>query len=122
MFRDRQEELQRLEEALLAEEEYDAQLQPEETPVEEALLSDDILDALLDDTSPSTESVAYQNFSNAYGRAYNSDTTDVDMEKYCKKVQNTKKDHFGWLIVVCLLLILILGIAVWYVLHRGGIL
>lgn len=122
MFRDRQEELQRLEEALLAEEEYEAQLSPEQAQEEEDLLSEDFLDELLEDTSPAKESVAYQNFSNAYGKAYNSDRTDVDMEEYSETVRKAKKDNFGWLIVVCLLLILLLGAAVWYVLHRGGIL
>ena len=121
MFRDRQEELRRLEEALLAEEEYDEQL-PQAVPEDEAFLSDDTLDTLLEDTSPAKGSVAYQNFSNAYGKAYNSDTADVDIEEYSEKVRKVKKDPFGWLIALCLLLILLLGLAVWYVLHRGGIL
>ena len=121
MFRDRQEELRRLEEALLAEEEYDTQ-PPEADPEEEDILSEDILDELLEDTGPAKKSVTYQNFSNAYGKAYNSDTTDVDMEEYCEEVQKTKKNNLGWLIVICLALVLILGFAVWYVLHRGGVL
>lgn len=121
MFRDRQKELQRLEEALLAEEEYDTQ-QPEADPESDDILSEDILDELLEDTGPAKESVAYQNFSNAYGKVYNSDHTDVDMEEYCEEVQRNKKSSLGWLIVICLALIAILGFAVWYVLHRGGIL
>jgi hypothetical protein len=99
MFRDRQKELRRLEEALLAEEEYDIQ-PPEADPESDGILSEDILDELLEDTGPAKESVAYQNFSNAYGKVYNSDHTDVDMEEYCEEVQRNRKSSLAWLIVI----------------------
>lgn len=127
MFKDRSEELRRLEEALLEEEEYDVQ---EETAADisgdEALLTDDILDELLEDTVPAKGAVTYQNFSNDYGNsytAYNTDVTDGDLDEYCEQVQQApKKDNTGLVILACLLALGILGIVIYMMLRYGGIL
>lgn len=126
MFRDRSEELQRLEEALL-EEEYEEPAEDMETaPEDEDLLTEDILDELLEDTAPAQGAVAYQNYSNDYGHAYtayNSDVTDEDLDEYCQQVQTPpKKDHFGLVILACLLMIGILGVLIYLMLVQGGIL
>lgn len=121
MFKDRNAELQRLEEALLEEE--DKQILPvEETPEDEELLSDDLLDELLEDTAPIPSTVSYQNFSNDYGNAYNADRTDVDLEDYSDQLQSDRKDRSGLVIVACLLALGVLGMIIYLMLKQGGIL
>ena len=89
MFRDRQSELQRLEEALLAEE--DAQ---EEIPEEEELLQVD---------------TAYANFANGY-RVYNTDRSDKDLEDYSDDVyQAQSHKRTGLWIALLIVSLLALG-------------
>lgn len=126
MYRDRDEELQRLQAQLL---EGDEKAE-EET---EDLLDEDTLDALLNDTQQSQNPRIYQNFSNDYGRnlrnyasgykAYNSDHTDTDLDSYSEAVREPKKaDGWLWLVVVLLVLIgTVLGAIAWMFLRLGGL-
>ena len=111
MFRDRNEELRRLEEALLEEEEEFT----EDQEADEDLLADELLDEWLEDTAPAQASVVYQNFSNDYGQE-----EELLEEEYIPLVK--KKDNFAFVIVVCLLLMVGLCAFVVWLLHRGGIL
>ncbi len=111
MFRDRSEELRRLEEALLEEEEEPIEDQEED----EDLLADDLLDEWLEDTAPAKEPVAYQNFSNDYGNE-----EELAEEEYIPLVK--KKDNFAFVIVICLLLMVGLCVLAVWLLRRGGIL
>ena len=111
MFRDRSEELRRLEEALLEEEEE----QVEEQEADDDLLADDLLDEWLLVTAPAKEPGAYQNYSNDYGQE-----EDLLEEEYLPLVK--KKDNFAFVIVLCLLLMVGLCALVIWLLHRGGIL
>ena len=122
MFKDRNKELQRLEQALLEEETED--LPVEEPPVEdEDLLSDEALNELLEDAAPGKDSVPYQNFSNDYGNAYNSDVMDGDMDEYCEEIlEDPAPSYTGLVILACLLALGILGMIIYLLLRYGGIL
>ena len=116
MFRDRQEELQRLQAELL-----------EEEPEEEF----DFFEELSDEDDPEDPEV-YQNFSNDYGRrlrnyasgykAYNADKTDTDLDRFSEEVRNEKApSRLGWLLPLIAALG-ILGAALWLYLKGGGLL
>ena len=123
MFKDRNAELRRLEEALLEEEELAQVLPSDDTPEDEDLLADEVLDELLEDTAPMQTSVPYQNYSNDYGNAYNADSVDVDLDDYSEQLQNTgKKDHSGLVIIACLLALGVLGVVIFLLLRQGGFL
>lgn len=120
MFRDKDAELQRLEQALL-----------EEEPAEpEEYLDEDALDELLEGTRPGDAPLVYQNHANDYGRklrnyasgyrAYNADHTDTDPEELAEELQKPESagKGFGWLVAILLLLILA-GVAAW--LYGGGV-
>lgn len=113
MPRDTSDALRRLEEALLEEEAYAPQVVQEE---DSDLLDEDLLDELLEDTAPGKDTVAYQNFSNDYG---NDEEEDLLEEEYIPLVK--KKDNFGFVIALCLLLMLGLCVAAFYLLRRGGL-
>ncbi len=118
MRRDTQEELQRLEQELLAEEEIPEE--PEEEDYGEFLEEPD-----------SEEPVVYRNFSNRYGqdlrnyatgyKAYNSDTLDTDLEDFSDAVRDGKKPTS---ILLPLLTAVIAGLVVLYIawIYLGGIL
>ena len=120
MFKDRDEELWRIQQALLAEE-------PEEE-------SDEDADFLPEETTISNGSGVYKNFSNSYGaslrnyasgyRAYNRDKTDDDLEEYSQDVWEGKpKGRLTGLVVAIVLLSLgILGILAFWAVRYGGIL
>ena len=84
MFRDRDEELQRLQQ-LLEEEEI-----PVSEEKDENLLDEETVDALLGADGQTRDAGAYHNFSNSYGRQpvdaegkfYNADHVDVDLEEF----------------------------------------
>lgn len=118
MFRDTEEELNRLEQELLQEEER------EET--------EDFSEFLPQDPEPAEGPMVYQNFSNDYGRglrnyataykAYNSDTVDEDLERFSEEVRQPGRNRAGWIIVTVLALITaLLAIAVWLYLGMGGL-
>lgn len=117
MFRDTQEELQRLEAALLS---------GEETPDAE----EQDLEALLEDTHPAGGRVVYQNFSNDYGKnlrnfassykAYNADKTDEDPETYSQALLAPEKGTGGLIVLAVVLTLCIAAVAVyWLVCYRG---
>lgn len=120
MFRDAQEELERLQAQLLEE----TQVVPtiEEKQEEEEYLLEDIIDEFLEDTAPGESPAVYQNFSNDYGRqlrnfatgykAYNTDSTDTDLESFSEEVQNEEvpQKSGAWLGVVVALLAAIVGV------------
>lgn len=121
MFKDKKEELRRLEAELLLEAQAEAEDARLEAELEEA-------DALLDDSCDYGEESeeTYYNYSNRYGsyRAYNTDRTDEDLEEYSDQVYEEKKDTgIGRLLglAACLLagIVVMLG---WCVLKFKGIL
>ena len=79
MFRDAKEELKRLEDALLAEEEAEE--------YEEEVEEED--DAFEPDAPEIADAGPYRNFANNY-RAYNTDRTDVDLDEYSEAVRQPK--------------------------------
>ncbi len=82
MFRDKDEELQRLNEDLLAQE------APEQTDT----LDEETLDSLLkEDTQIGEPEEGYANYSNGY-RAYNTDKTDTDLDSFSEAVREPGKD------------------------------
>lgn len=119
MYRDREEELQRLQEQLLEVEE------PAQEQDEEELLDEDTLEELLSDSSQIKNTRVYQNFSNDYGKnlrnyasgynAYNSDKADTDLDSYSEAVREPKKtDGLLWLAVVLLaMMAAVVGAIVW---------
>lgn len=127
--KDKEEELLRLQQALLAQEEP-----VEELPREEAYLDDGLVDTLLEEDTKTGSAGVYQNFSNGYGKdlrnfasgykAYNSDKTDTDLEKYSEAVRKPKKG--GGFIIFLLILVGLLCITaaamIVYHLRLGGIL
>ena len=81
MSRDKEEELQRLNEDLLAQEE----------PEQEDILDEETLDALLEEDTKIGEAEEYVNYSNGY-RAYNTDKTDMDLDSFSEAVLEPAKD------------------------------
>ena len=123
MFKDRNEELQRLEQALLEDEEEEVSLAEATGEEDEDLLTEEALDELLEDVSPGKNSVPYQNFSNDYGHIYNSDIADTDLDEYCEEVlEEPAPSYTGLVILACLLALGILGMVIFMLLRYGGIL
>lgn len=123
MFKDRNEELQRLEQALLEDEEEEVSLAEEAGEEDEDLLTEEALDELLEDVAPGKNSVPYQNFSNDYGHIYNSDIADTDLDEYCEEVlEEPAPSYTGLVILACLLALGILGMVIFMLLRYGGIL
>ena len=121
MFKDKKEELRRLEEELLQE----AQLEEEEERLEEELEeAQELLDEAEDYGEESEET--YFNYANRYGevRAYNGDHTDEDMESYSEEVYGGRKDRgvSGLAALVAFLLVAIALVFGWCVLRYKGIL
>lgn len=129
MYRDREEELQRLQKQLLEDEEP-AQEQEEE---EEELLDEETLEELLNESSQIKNTKVYQNFSNDYGKnlrnyasgykAYNSDRIDTELDSYSEAVREPKKTGgLMWLAAVLLaLMAAVVGAIVWMCFGQGGI-
>ena len=114
MYRDRDEALQRLQEQLLSEEEEFTEEADEETPEED---------------ESSEDGCAYQNFSNGYGKqpgykAYNSDVTDTDLERYSEEVRQPKRSGCLGILAAGLLLLTAVSVAalLWWYWKRGGVL
>ncbi|MBQ6839154.1 MAG: hypothetical protein IJO45_00500 [Oscillospiraceae bacterium] len=125
MFRDASEELERLQAELLAEDEP-VELPPEEPP-EETLFFEEY-----EDTRPAQGPAVYQNYSNDYGknlrnyasgyRAYNSDTTDEDLEEYSEAVRegNTSRGSCLLAVIAVILALAILGVVAYGFLYTRG--
>lgn len=129
MFRDTKEELDRLQEQLLEEEddlpEEDEDEEDGDFPDEEE--PEDLLEG--DEAIP--DAPVYRNFSNDYGRglrnfasgyrAYNGDKTDTDLDEYSEAVYSGKKRSPGCCAVVLTLLVAAAAaVAVWWYLQGGG--
>ncbi len=126
--RDKQEELNRLQHALLEEE---AQT---EVPPEADYLDEGVVDTLLGEDTKAGNAGVYQNYSNGYGKnlrnyasgykAYNSDKTDTDLETYSEAVREPqKRSAFMWFLLILMFLLCASGVAlVVYYLRLGGIL
>ena len=119
MFKDKKEELSRLEAELLLE----AQAEEEEARLEEEL---EAADALLDDESDYGEETeeTYCNYSNRYGkvRAYNNDTADGDLDAYSDAVYEGRKKTGCLTLLAMGLLIAIVFVLGLFVLRFKGIL
>ncbi len=104
MFKDKEEELKRLQQLLQdAEEEEDPEEEFEEAATEE---------------EPEEEPVIYHNYANRYGRIsiYNNDTSDADLEEYSDEVYKAK-NKTGILVLVAIALALaagIMGVLSWW--------
>ncbi len=119
MFKDASKELARIEAELLAEE-------PEEEPVDAQPEEDPWA---YEDTAPARGSVIYQNYSNDYGKnlrnyasgyhAYNSDTTDEDLEEYSQQVHEGKRSGGGVLAVLLVLILLLSGVLLFVAWQKG---
>jgi len=117
MFKDRKEELHRLEEELLWEEEA-ARLEEE---LEEA-------DPLLDDPDDYGEETeeTYYNYYNQYGtaNAYNADLTDADLDAFSEQVYEGKvrRRHRRLIVLALTLLAAIMCVLAWCALRFTGVL
>lgn len=119
MFRDKDEELQRLAQQLLAEEEDG--LPEEEAP--DAL--ERSIESLLSEEPAGEHPGAYVNYANGYHySAGNTDTADVDLEQYSQTVlEGPKKEKLTGLLLLMLLLLLgIVGILGYWMLRYMGVL
>ena len=125
MKRDREEELERLQQELLAEEE-------ESAPQEEGFLDEETLDTLLADEKASAAGV-YQNYSNNYGKdlrnfasgyqAYNADDVDVDMDEFSEEVEDDvdEDSQIIWPVaLIASLMLLVVGAIIWQFVRLGG--
>jgi hypothetical protein len=148
MFKDTDRELARLEAALLeAEEEEILEEDPEEEyeedyeeEYEEELYDDyeedeDVpAEYFYTDTRPAHDPVAYQNYSNDYGRdqhvgatgyrAYNSDDCDEDLDAFSEEVYEARDEgsNTGLLITACVLAAIFGGTVLFIVLKYIGVL
>ena len=125
MSRDREEALQRLQQALLEEEENNAV---------QTLEDEDFPEIQPEDDPRIADAGIYQNYSNDYGknlrnyasgyRAYNADKTDTDLDAYSEAVQEGEANRrLLWLPVLLLgvLAAVVLGL-LWKYLRLGGFL
>ena len=106
MRKDTSEELQRLSDALLMEDE------PEEAYWEITLDEDDI---------PVEDVAEYNNHANNYGCAYNTDRTELSSEELSEALlsaEDTEKGSGKLLLLAVLLTLAILGVAIYWVVAR----
>lgn len=97
MFRDKQEELARIEEALLEDEE---------------LLADEAEEVFPEDVPESP----YPNYGSRY-KVYNADKSDTDLEEYSDEVYEGRSGVSGLVITALLLSVALLGVMVWILLR-----
>lgn len=119
MFRDAKDELRRLEAELLAEEQREA-VEAEEAYADallEEFLNEEDEEEILFDEEPvyrDHPGSMYRNYSNNYGRdfdSYNTDKADEDLDDYSEEVYSGGKDSVkGLLITAMCLLIGIFGV------------
>ena len=122
MFRDKEEELQRLQAQLLEE---------EQSAEEEIFPQEEDFQELLWDTDQGESPRVYQNYSNNYGKdlrnfasgyqAYNADDTDVDLDEYCDEVCNESKTSAWWVWLMLLLMAAVVIAIGWLFLSTGGL-
>ena len=133
MFQDAKEELKRLEQQLLAEEDEPVQeetaddISSEELEELKQLLESDSKEPMLteDDDFDIVRNFDGQvrNYANNY-KAYNSDKSDTDLESYSEEVRNPGQERSESFLTVLALVLLagILGILVWWLIRFKGLL
>lgn len=133
MFQDAKEELKRLEQQLLAEEDEPVQeestedISSEELEELKQLLESDSEKPMIteDDDFDIVRNFDGQvrNFANNY-KAYNSDKTDTDLERYSEEIRYPSQDRSESFLTVLALVLLagILGILVWWLIRFKGLL
>lgn len=123
MFRDAQEELERLQSQLLAE-------QQEQTGQQETeFLDEEDFEELLSDTDQGQSPEVYQNYSNDYGRqlrnyatgykAYNTDKTDTDPQQLSQELLEEPRAVAIWPWLVLALMAAVVGAMVWMYVSGG---
>ena len=131
MFRDTQEELKRLEEQLLAEEDLPKEQEPELDEATRVIPIPQAQELLSDlEESEEEETDLPQPQRKKKGRyighfeAYNSDRTDTDMKKYSEEVRQPKGDPvvLALSILALILMAAILGILIWWFIRFRGFL
>lgn len=125
MFRDAQEELKRLDAQLLAEEDEPIQEEeeaPEDIRLEELLkaIEEDEKDEVLSRTTVPEGGI--RNYANHY-KAYNTDKTDEDLDRYSQQVRQTGNNRgvFGISVLALLLMAGILAVLVWWLVRFQGL-
>ena len=125
MFRDREEELERLQAELLEEEEQETA---------EELLEEETVEQLLEGEEQGENPEVYRNFSNDYGsslrnfasgyKAYNTDKVDADLEELSRDVMEPpRKKRNGCLPAFLFFLLTAALLAVlWFVAKKEGLL
>ena len=123
MFRDRDEELERLQAQLFEDEEQETA---------EELLEEDTVEQLLEGEEQGENPDVYRNFSNDYGsnlrnfasgyKAYNTDKVDGDLEEFSREVMTPPKKKGGCLTAMLFfLLTLALLTALWLLAKKEGL-
>ena len=122
MFRDTQEELERLQAQLLA--------QTEQTDQQETqFLDEEEFEELLSDTDQGQSPAVYQNYSNDYGRdlrnyatgykAYNADKTDKDPQQMSRELLEGPRAVAVWPWLILILMAAVVGAMVWMCISGG---
>lgn len=106
LFKDKKEALARLDQLLQEEEDLDGE-EAEDTDCEEDSAEEE----------PDEEPIIYANYSNDYGRIYNSDVTDSDLEEFSEEVYRPKKrsDTLVLTAIALALAAAIMGVLAWWV-------
>ena len=106
LFKDKKEALARLDQLLQEEEDLDGE-EAEDTDCEEDF----------DEEESDEEPIIYANYSNDYGRIYNSDVTDSDLEEFSEEVYRPKKrsDTLVLTAIALALAAAIMGVLAWWV-------
>lgn len=114
MFRDREEELRRLEEELLAQEEYEEEIGDEEYDDENDFDEDDFDQEYEEEEEAPAQTVRKQNY-----RIYNGDKKlDVDLEAFSEDVRaGRRRSLLPWVFILLTAALLLLG---YLYLKQGG--
>lgn len=111
LFKDKKEALERLDQLLREEEDEEIDFEEESDLDEETDFADEPKE------EPEQTSVPYRNFANGYGRIYNSDKSDRDLEELSEEVYEPKKQS-DTLVLTAIALALaaaIMGVLAWWV-------
>ena len=114
MFKDREEELKRLEEELLEEE---LQEQPDEYEEDEEY--DEEYEEEPENDADEDATRMFTPVSRTY-RVKNTDRTDVDLERYSKEVEEGTQSNRGLAILLLLLCVGVAAVLLYYVLRLRG--
>lgn len=119
MYKDAKEELKRLEEALLEEEEEQQAETEADTDIDELL---EQTKEILEQASDETQVFHWQPEELIQsGRVYNADKTDEDLQQFSEQVRNGgKKNLTGWIVTAAVLAAGIVAVVIWWILRYGG--